>query len=137
MEPMTHDTPRNRQCVGKLCRCNECGVEAVCTLVTDFYIEAADEDKETAPLYCVGCLMKRANAARKKKLNVIDELFRIAAANDLSVEMTSDGEVGLFFPDGAEVWFKKEADLLKILATLPEKTGVDGLLNVLIGRWRC
>jgi hypothetical protein len=64
---ITMVNPKNRDQAWKLCKCNECGKVAVCTPAEDFFVEEADKDKESAPLYCWTCLIKRANAKNPDK----------------------------------------------------------------------
>ena len=59
VEPLIKDSPKNSTRGWKLCKCNECGEEAICTPSHDFYIEDADKDLESAYLYCKGCLIAR------------------------------------------------------------------------------
>lgn len=40
---------------GKLCKCNECGIEEICTPFSDFYTTC--ETGPSGPLLCEGCFM--------------------------------------------------------------------------------
>jgi hypothetical protein len=51
------NTHRNGDIRWKLCRCSECGVEAICTPESDFYAE------EGEPLLCERCMMGAAGCS--------------------------------------------------------------------------
>ena len=57
MKALTHAAPAAR--IGKLCRCNLCGTEQICSRNFDFYHRP--EDGPLGPLYCFSCLMAVAN----------------------------------------------------------------------------
>jgi hypothetical protein len=48
---LTHDTESRRSF--RMCRCNKCGLEAICTPENDFYTRAGDSTKA---LYCETCV---------------------------------------------------------------------------------
>jgi hypothetical protein len=51
--PITHGSGRARDRRYRLCKCNGCGIERLCTPTTDFYTKG---DDKTGPLYCEACV---------------------------------------------------------------------------------
>lgn len=61
--PKTHRT-KDEEIGGELCQCQECGVEAICSMRFDFYTLSFKQykDEELRPLYCESCLWTLARS---------------------------------------------------------------------------